>query len=84
MLTATDFALDAAFSELATRAARTICEHHDNNGSCAACGMPSPCGQATLAAHNLELTSVAVQLGSTGNDVERCASRSICAIVAEG
>lgn len=77
-------ALDSAFCALAIRAARTIREHHGCGGSCAACGMHSPCDQAVLAAHNLELTSVAVHLFPVDGDGGRRDNRSRGVTVTEG
>jgi hypothetical protein len=65
MTTVTDHTVDAAFCELAIRAAQTIQTHHSRGRCCPVCGTPAPCKLAILAERNLELTSVAVQLSTT-------------------
>ena len=76
--------VDSAFCELAIRAAQTIREHYGCDGTCAVCGTHSPCDQAVLAAHNLELTSVAVQLPTTDGADKGRDSCGLGTIVAEG
>lgn len=77
MTTATDDRIDTALSNLATRAAQTIQMHYGHNGTCAVCGTSAPCAQATRAAHDLEVTSGAVQWSALDGGVKRCDNRSV-------
>lgn len=49
--------LEVALGRLHAVATQTIQMHAGRGGRCVACGRPSPCDQAILADHNLELTA---------------------------
>ena len=73
MTFATENPLESALGRLHAVAAETIQMHAGHAGRCAACGKPSPCEQAILADHNLELTASAGNVTAVRREPTRIA-----------